>query len=423
MAGDARALLGNRLFRDLDQDLLPFFQQVGDQRLRAVPLCANVVAASAETALAATAIEIASPAWLALLISSGRRRRPQFRATVPWLLAFLFFVLEVSIAADQAGLAALFGGNHFVLIDIRNLGNPPVRVIVVVVERLFLQLEVEIAGHFAQRLQVLRHGMEFHLIVFERFVLQRATRRRLRWRGVMLRAGLESVRRFSLRVFQLGFLTFGGGRFARDLNASEFGRFLAIKGGRSCNMGFLLHLGVRLVAHYFHRRNIETHSTAGMFRFRLLRRNLVHRSGRFRLHLRSRDNFFFHNFVNFLFHSRGWLSRRERSLPPVRGPRPLRPPSSLRPFLRLRPRVVELAPGCGTSKSTRPAAQSVRTAAAVQDAFPAQPLPLQVRPQVQQLPCEPRWAADALHDPHGVRRGGGGHASGVPLRLHLARQR
>ena len=78
MARDAGALLANRLFRDLDQNLLPFFQQIADQgnRRRLTPAeTASAPSSSAPAAAITSLVTRALPSlWCPLGISGGRGR-------------------------------------------------------------------------------------------------------------------------------------------------------------------------------------------------------------------------------------------------------------------------------------------------------------------------------------------------------------
>ena len=80
VTGDARALLADRFLGNLHQNLLAFFQQVGDQRHVAL----FVAAGAASTATAATAATlgpaIVSRTRRALGIASGARRSANFGA-------------------------------------------------------------------------------------------------------------------------------------------------------------------------------------------------------------------------------------------------------------------------------------------------------------------------------------------------------
>src|SRR5580700_1892877 len=172
------------------------------------------------------------PLSLALLIPDGRRCCSQFRPAIGFFLACLalFFVI-VFFARCKPGFTALFGGHHFVFVYVSDLGDPAVGVAVVTVESLFFQLELHIAGDFAQRLDVLGHGMEFHLIIFQRLVLQRATLGGFGRRAVLLQSGGELRRalRFRVRVFFLGRLE---STFARSVFNSFDMRFVLVSFAR-----------------------------------------------------------------------------------------------------------------------------------------------------------------------------------------------
>ena len=129
MAGDARALLPDGLLGNLDQYLLPFFQQVGDERLLLVGVRpgANVVA----TSTTASPL-IAVIAWpgrtlgLTLLVANGWGCSTNFGAPIGFgfrglvVLFFVFFIGAVDF------FPTLFGGDYFIFIDICNLGNPAI---------------------------------------------------------------------------------------------------------------------------------------------------------------------------------------------------------------------------------------------------------------------------------------------------------
>ena len=80
MAGDAGALLADRLLGNLDQNLLAFLEQVGDQRH--VPLFVAAGAASTTAAAAAAALgpAIVSRTRRALGVASGACRGANFGA-------------------------------------------------------------------------------------------------------------------------------------------------------------------------------------------------------------------------------------------------------------------------------------------------------------------------------------------------------
>src|SRR5215472_10310380 len=121
MTGDARSLFGDRLFGNLVEDLLTFFQQIGDQGLRPMRVRAQIVATSATAPLAAAIV--ARTLNLPLLVGRSRSRRPQLRSSVGFLVVlFLFFL----VAANHSSLAAFFCRDYFVFVDIGNLGNPAV---------------------------------------------------------------------------------------------------------------------------------------------------------------------------------------------------------------------------------------------------------------------------------------------------------
>ena len=185
VAGDARALLGDWLLGDLDQDFLPFLQQVGDQRQRTVRMRANVVAASSAAAAAIVAAIETLALGLALLVSGRRSRGAQFSPPVDLFFAFVFFLFAL-VAGGESSLAALFGSDDFVFVDVGYLGNPAFRIPVAAVECFFFQLQFQVARYFAQLFDVLRHRVELHLIVFQGFVLQRASFRSLRRRAVLV---------------------------------------------------------------------------------------------------------------------------------------------------------------------------------------------------------------------------------------------
>ena len=88
VARDACALLANGFLGDLDQNLLPFLEKVGDQRYRsrlAAPEAASPTAAASAIAtlslVARAAVSRAGP-LRALRIASGRSRSSNFRAGV-----------------------------------------------------------------------------------------------------------------------------------------------------------------------------------------------------------------------------------------------------------------------------------------------------------------------------------------------------
>ena len=87
--------------------------------------------------------------------------------------------------------STLLSRHHFVLIDVGNLGNPTVRIAVVGVEGLFLKNQFLIAFHFAHCAKVVGDGMEFHLLVFQNFVLQ----------GTSLGSDRRSGKRWKARRF------------------------------------------------------------------------------------------------------------------------------------------------------------------------------------------------------------------------------
>ena len=129
MAGNARPFLGDRLFSNLDEDLLPFFQQVGNQRLRAMRVGAQIVAATTTTALAAAIVACALN--LPLLVGGSGSGRSQLRAFVSFFVVLLFAIFVA--AANQSRFAAFLGCDDFVFVDIGNLRNPAVGVRIAIV--------------------------------------------------------------------------------------------------------------------------------------------------------------------------------------------------------------------------------------------------------------------------------------------------
>src|SRR5271165_406353 len=216
VTGDARALLGDRLLSDLDQDLLPFFQQVGDQRHGAVRINADVVAPASAPARATTVIAAALD--LALLIRGRWGRGAQFRAAVRFFVFRL--ILFVFLTSQQPGLAALFGSNHLVFVNVGDFGNPPFGEIVVAIERFLLKLEFHVASNLAQRLDVLRHRMKLHLVVFQRFVLESSSFRRFGRRAVLKKSANCRLR--NLCFFLLDHRTTG---FISNFDGAVLGRF------------------------------------------------------------------------------------------------------------------------------------------------------------------------------------------------------
>src|ERR1039458_9253215 len=139
---DARALLAERFLGNLNQHLLTFLQQVGDERLVAIGVGARAkVAARTTTAIAiAKAAPIgAGTLGLTLLIAGGGRRSPHLGPAVGLFflagLFFLFFLFLVGLGAVDL-FSTLLGCHHFVLIYVGNLGNPTVRIVVVGAESL-----------------------------------------------------------------------------------------------------------------------------------------------------------------------------------------------------------------------------------------------------------------------------------------------
>ena len=208
VTGDARSLLGDGFLGDLNQDLLTFLQQVGNERHGAVRMHADVVTSASASARSTTVVTGAL--GLTLLVGGRWRRGTQFRATVGFLVSRL--ILLVLLTGQQPGLAAFFGGNHLVFVHIGDFGNPPFGEIVAAVERLLFQLELHVAGNLIQRLNVLRHGMELHLVVFQSFVFESASFGRFRWCAVLNESASRRRLRGSLPLLL---------RFGRQLRSSR----------------------------------------------------------------------------------------------------------------------------------------------------------------------------------------------------------
>ncbi len=127
VAGDARALLADGLLGNLDQHLLPFLQQIGDERLIAVAVGTGARVAARATAAAAIAKVPATEAGTlggALLISRSGRCGAQLGATVGLFFFAVLFLFFAFLVRCQDVLASLFGGNNLVFVNVFNLGNP-----------------------------------------------------------------------------------------------------------------------------------------------------------------------------------------------------------------------------------------------------------------------------------------------------------
>ena len=88
---DARAFLGDRFFRDLDQDLLAFAQQIGNRRL--MPFAAlSAMRALVSLLTLVTLVALVASAWSGPRISwSLRRRRRRRRRHLDFLRYVSYF--------------------------------------------------------------------------------------------------------------------------------------------------------------------------------------------------------------------------------------------------------------------------------------------------------------------------------------------
>src|SRR5262249_37250398 len=109
--------LRNRLFGDLYQDFLAFFQQVADGRHLPRRLVPWASAHAATTRATASATAVVWPAFRALLITCGRRRA-MFGAGLFRILGFFFNVFAIFIVTGFFRQAkSLFHFFHFVRIQ------------------------------------------------------------------------------------------------------------------------------------------------------------------------------------------------------------------------------------------------------------------------------------------------------------------